>query len=279
VHHEVGADSVKVVEVTPDDPRVDDYRRLTDMGWRLQTEASHGLFLAEGAKVIRRALAAGYRPRSALMEAKWLPGLQDALRDHDVEVLVAPESVLRDVVGFRLHRGALAAFDRRSQPSLAHVVQGARRIVVLESLVDHTNVGLIFRTAAALGFDAALVSPQCADPYYRRSVKTSMGAVLSLPWTVVQPWPEGLAELRGRGFHLAALTPGEGAIDLPSFHLEPEQRVALLVGTEGDGLTTPAMGQCDTLLRIPITSRVDSLNVAAAAAIACYAVGSAQMRL
>lgn len=264
---------MRVVQVGVSDHRVDDYRNLTDMQWRLRTEVQHGLFLAEGAKVITRALAAGYRPRSALMTPKWLPGLSDALSEHPVDVLIADEDVLREVVGFRLHRGALAAFERRPHPELAAVLSGARRVVVLESLVDHTNVGLVFRTAAALGFDAALVSPQCADPYYRRSVKTSMGAVLTLPWTVAHQWPDDLTLLHDHGFVTAAMTPADNAVALPDLHLDPSQPVALVVGTEGDGLTAAATSRCDVALRIPMSSRVDSLNVAAAAAIACYALG------
>lgn len=263
----------EIVEVNADDPRVDDYRNLTDMGWRLRTEAEHGLFLAEGAKVITRALAAGFRPRSALMAPRWLPGLRHALADHDVDVLLADEDVLRQVVGFRLHRGALAAFERKPRPPLDDVLAQAKRVVVLEALVDHTNVGLVFRTAAALGFDAVVVSPQCADPYYRRSVKTSMGAVLSLPWTVADEWPGALVRLRDVGFVVAALTPADEAVELSDFHPSSQQPVALVVGTEGDGLTRATVERCDVALRIPMTSRVDSLNVAAAAAIACYALG------
>lgn len=265
---------MRVVEVTADDRRVADYRNLTDVGWRQQMEPAEGLFLAEGEKVITRAVAAGYVPRSALMSRRWLTALAPLLAPFDIEVLVADEATLKAIVGFRLHRGALAAFGRRPAPPLAQVLSDARRIVVLENLVDHTNVGLIFRTAAALGVDAVVISPACADPYYRRAVKTSMGAILHLPWTVAAPWPAVLADLRAGGWQLAALTPAAEAVDLRSFRPGPEQRVALLLGTEGPGLSTPALRSADVALRIPVTGRVDSLNVAAAAAIACYELGA-----
>lgn len=263
---------MQVVTVAADDPRVREYRDLTDMQWRMLHEPQEGFFLAEGEKVIRRALANGYRPRSALTTAKWLPGMADAFAQHDVEVLLADELVLRSIVGFRLHRGALAAFVRKPQTDIDGVLADTRTVVALEGLVDHTNVGLVFRTAAALNIDAVLVSPTCADPYYRRSVKTSMGAVLSMPWAITGPWPDALVELKRRGFLLAALTPAATAADISSWS-RPDQPVALLLGTEGDGLTAGALAEVDTALRIPVTGRVDSLNVAAAAAIACYAIG------
>lgn len=260
-----------VVTVTGDDTRVADYRNLTDMAWRMRVEPELGLFLAEGEKVILRALGAGYQPRSALMTAKWLPGLQDALAGHNIDVMIADQSVLREVVGYRLHRGALAAFRRKPMPTLVDVLAGAETLVVLEDLVDHTNVGLIMRTAAAVGIDAAVVSPRCADPYYRRSVKTSMGAVLSLPWTTASEWPGALTDIAAAGFSLMALTPDVEAVTLGQWRRDG-RKVALLLGTEGDGLTPMAMAAATERVRIPMTSRVDSLNVAAAAAIACYAV-------
>jgi len=260
-----------VIAVAADDPRVADYRDLTDMAWRMRMEPEQGLFLAEGEKVILRALAAGYQPRSALMTEKWLPGLQAALSSFDIDVMVASETVLRGVVGFRLHRGALAAFHRKQAPALADILAQAETLVVLEDLVDHTNVGLIMRTAAAVGIDAAVVSPRCADPYYRRSVKTSMGAVLALPWTTAPTWPGALQEIVEAGFTVMALTPEAGAGDLGQWQ-RGDRKVALLLGTEGDGLSPAAMAAATAQVRIPVTSRVDSLNVAAAAAIACYEV-------
>lgn len=263
---------MRVVSVTADDPRVGEYRELTDVQWRMRHEPEAGFFLAEGEKVILRALANGYQPWSVLTTEKWLAGMTTALAGYDVEVLLAPEAVLRDIVGFRLHRGALAAFTRAAHTDVDGVLARARTVVALEGLVDHTNVGLVFRSAAALGIDAVLVSPTCADPYYRRSVKTSMGAVLSMPWATTTEWPGALHDLQSRGFLLAALTPAPDAIDLTSWS-RPDQPVALLLGTEGAGLTPAALAAVDVSLRIPVTERVDSLNVAAAAAIACFAMG------
>ena len=257
------------------DPRLAPFTNLTDMQLRMKMEPAEGIFLAEGEKVILRALDAGFVPVSALMEAKWLPGLESALAAHDCTVYLAEEAVLKSVTGYRLHRGALAAFIRKPLPTTAQVLDGARFVVVLEDLVDHTNVGLIFRTAAALGADAVLVSPQCADPLYRRSVKVSMGAVLTTPWTRADPWPWTLEDLGEKGFERVALTPSESAVDMRGWSpADPSGRVALLLGSEGPGLSDEVFSRVDTALRIPMTDRVDSLNVAAAAAIACYVLAA-----
>jgi tRNA G18 (ribose-2'-O)-methylase SpoU len=265
---------MRIVEVGREDPRVADYRNLTDVGWRQQMEPEQGFFLAEGEKVVRRAVSAGYLPRSALMTRRWLPGLTEVLAPFDIDVLVADEATLREVVGFRLHRGALAAFARKPVRPSDAVLEGATRIVVLEDLVDHTNVGLIFRTAAALGMDAIVISPSCADPYYRRAVKTSMGAVLELPWTIAPAWPQTLTSLVQDGWQVAALTPAEDAVDLRQWHPDADARIALALGSEGPGLSAAALAAVAVRLRIPVTGRVDSLNVAAAAAIACYELGA-----
>jgi tRNA G18 (ribose-2'-O)-methylase SpoU len=267
-----GLVKTRVEYVDAEDPRVADYRRLTDVEWRTNFEPGAGLFLAEGEKVILRALAAGYRPRSALMAEKWLPGLDAPLAASGCPVMVAEDPVMRSIVGFRLHRGALAAFERAVLPQVDDLVAGAHRLLLLEDLVDHTNVGLIMRTAAAFGIDAVLVSPKCADPYYRRSVKTSMGAVLTMPWTVAGPWPGTLTSLSRAGFTLLGLTPDPAAVDIRRWRAGDGERLALLLGTEGGGLTIESLAAVDVWLRIPMTSRVDSLNVAAAAAVACYAV-------
>lgn len=261
------------------DPRLLAFTKLTDMQLRMRMEPQEGIFLAEGEKVILRALHAGFEPISAFMEEKWLPALKPELRRHACTVFLADEVVLKAVTGYRLHRGALAAFRRKPLPAVSQVLTSARFVVVLEDLVDHTNVGLIFRSAAGLGADAVLVSPQCADPLYRRSVKVSMGAVLTTPWTRAEPWPWVLEDLGERDFERVALTPSDDARDLRGWRASSTTgRVALLLGSEGPGLTKEAFHRVDTSLRIPMTERVDSLNVAAAAAIACYAVAAGNDR-
>ncbi len=250
-----------------------DYTDLTDVALRRVREPAEGLFLAEGEKVVLRALEAGYVPRSVLTEAKWLPGISPALAAYDCPVYVGDEQLLREVTGYRVHRGALASMRRRPLPTLEDVLSTARRVVVLEDLVDHTNVGAVFRNAAALGIDAVLVSPECADPLYRRSVKVSMGAVLAVPWTRAEPWPETLDLLRERGFRTLAMSPDPRGVGLPEADLTPP--VAVVLGTEGEGLTVAALERCSETVRIPMSAGVDSLNVAAASAVVFYAVGTA----
>ncbi|MEI2641871.1 MAG: RNA methyltransferase [Candidatus Nanopelagicales bacterium] len=206
---------------------------------------------------------------SALMEAKWWPGLEPHVPS-DVPVYVAPPALLRDITGFRLHRGALACFERPPQPAAREILAGARTAILLEDLVDHTNVGAIFRSAAGLGVDAVLVTGRCADPWYRRSVKTSMGAVFTMPWTTVADVGAGIAA--ARGMQTVALDPA-GKDSLREWR--PAGPVMLLVGTEGPGLSEQAQRATDVRLRIPMARGTDSLNVATAAAIACYALTAA----
>jgi tRNA G18 (ribose-2'-O)-methylase SpoU len=265
---------VHVVEVTdPRDPRLGDFTDLTDVDLRSAREPAEGLFLAEGEKVVLRALAAGYEPRAVLCEAKWLGGLEEALAAHDCPVYVASPELLRAVTGYRVHRGALASMRRRALPSLEALLTSARRVVVLEDLVDHTNVGAVFRNAAALGVDAVVVSPACADPLYRRSVKVSMGTVLAVPWTRADDWPGALDVLRSQGFRLLAMSPEPTGVALPAADLTPP--VAVLLGTEGEGLTRTAIERCDESVRIPMAGGIDSLNVAAASAVVLYALSCA----
>jgi tRNA G18 (ribose-2'-O)-methylase SpoU len=249
----------------PDDPRVRDFTALTDVAARSVREPAEGLFIAEGAKVILRALAAGYRPRAVLTEPKWLPTLSAGMAGSGAEVLLGSPEVLRAVTGYRVHRGALASFERRPLPTPARLVADAQFVVVLVDLVDHTNVGAIFRNAAALGADGVLVTPGCADPLYRRSVKVSMGAVLSLPWTRTGADP--LADLAD--FQCIALTLAGDAADLRDMPAVPRRR-AVLLGTEGDGLPAELSARTDLRVRIPMSGGVDSLNVAAASAIALF---------
>ncbi|MUL42516.1 RNA methyltransferase [Streptomonospora sp. PA3] len=262
-----------VIEVPdPDDARLADYVRLRDVNLRKSIEAEHGLFMAEGDKVIRRALAAGYAPRSLLLTRRRLSALSDLAAAVDAPAYVVDDSVVERLTGFDVHRGALASFHRRPLPPPGEVLDGARRVVVLEDVLDHTNVGAIFRSAAGLGVDAVLLAPRCADPLYRRSIKVSMGAVFTQPYSRLADWYGGLDELRSRGFHLLALTPDPQAAALAdALEHAGGQAVALLLGSEGDGLSSRWLEQADTGVRIPMSGRaVDSLNVTAAAAIACY---------
>jgi tRNA G18 (ribose-2'-O)-methylase SpoU len=255
------------------DPRLADYARLRDVGLRRSLEAEHGLFIAEGEKVIRRAVAAGYEPRSFLLAERWLDGLRDVVEGTDAPAFVLDETRLEAVAGYPVHRGALASMHRRPLPPVHEVTATARRVLVLEDIVDHTNVGIIFRSAAALGVDAIVLSPRCADPLYRRSVKVSMGAVFALPYARLTDWYGGLAELRAQGFRLLALTPAEDAATFDEGVIDNSRRYALLLGTEGDGLSSHWLAEADQAVRIPMASGIDSLNVAAAAAVACYILG------
>ncbi len=255
----------------PLDERINGYRDLTDVALRTRVEPQTGVFIAESAAVIERAIAAGHRPVSVLMEDKWRERMEPVLHNEkDVPVFVGDRAVLEEITGFHVHRGALALMQRPEMPTVRSVIAGAHRILVLEDIVDHTNVGAIIRSAAGLGFDGFLVTPRCADPLYRRSVRVSMGTVFDLPWTRLSSWPADLALLRKAGFTIAAVTPGSGAIPLDDF--DPPERLALILGTEGDGLTTQALAEADVALAIPMQRGVDSLNVAAAAAVMCWAL-------
>lgn len=258
-----------------DDPRVADYVGLTDVALRSRREPELGLYLAESEKVIRRAMAAGHRPRSMLLAERWLEPLADlveAVLRTGAPVLVGAPGTLESITGFHLHRGAIAAMHRPPLPTLAAVLAGAHRVVVLEDVVDHTNVGAIFRSAAGIGADAVLVSPRCADPFYRRSVRVSMGGVFQVPWTRLDPWPAGLRTLREAGFVVAALALSPSALDLDELAARPPASLALVLGTEGDGLSGSALAEADLTVRIPMAGGVDSLNVASAAAVALWAV-------
>ncbi len=277
------------------DPLLADYRDLRDVQLRQHLEAEHGLFIAEGEKVVRRAVEAGFAPRSFLMAPRWLDGLADVLSGSDAPVYVVSEALAEEVTGFHVHRGALASLHRRPLPSVAEVLEGARsvlvledvvdhtnawvpvqhhsrtRIAVLEDLVDHANVGAAFRNAAALGVHGVLLSPRCADPLYRRAVKVSMGATLQIPWTRVDPWPAGLRQLADDGYVMAGMTLSDRSITLDDLAERRDQKLALVFGTEGHGLSRSMLEACDLHVRIPMEAGVDSLNVAAASAVTFYA--------
>ncbi|MFT4263326.1 MAG: RNA methyltransferase [Nocardioides sp.] len=253
------------------DPLLADYRDLRDVQLRQSLEAEHGLFLAEGEKVVRRAVAAGFAVRSLLMSPKRLDGLADVLESTEAPCFVMSEARIEEVTGFHVHRGALASLERRPLPSVAEVIAGARRVVILEGLVDHANVGAAFRNAAALGVDAVLLTEACADPYYRRAVKTSMGNVFAVPWTRFRHMPTTLDLLGAQGFATAALTLADDAITLDELAARRDERLALVLGTEGAGIDRRTATQVDLRVRIPMEPGVDSLNVAAASAVALYA--------
>jgi tRNA G18 (ribose-2'-O)-methylase SpoU len=263
------------------DPRLADYVRLTDVHLRRSLEAEHGLFIAEGEKVISRAIAAGYPVRSLLVSRDKLATIAGVAASCQAPLYVLPPDVAEQLTGYHVHRGALASMQRLPLPSVADVLVSARRIVVLEDIVDHANVGSVFRCVAALGFDAVLLAPRCADPLYRRSVKVSMGAVLAVPYTRLPDWRGGLAELRSAGFRLLALTPDPAAVPIGELagsvaergEVTRRDKVALLVGGEGGGLSVRWLAAADQAVRIPMSRGIDSLNVAAAAAIACYLLG------
>ncbi|MGR0317769.1 TrmH family RNA methyltransferase [Agromyces sp. ZXT2-3] len=259
-----------VTDATSD--AVADYARLTDVALRSVTEPERGVFIAESAKVIRRAIAAGCTPRSVLMEEKWLADLAPHLSPFDIPVHIADQAGLEAITGYRVHRGALAAFERPELPDPGDLLAASRRVVILEDIVDHTNVGAILRSVAALGADAVLVTPRCADPLYRRSVRVSMGTVFQVPWARLPEWAEARDLLTAHGFQVAALALAEDAVTLRELAADPPERLALVLGAEGDGLSRHALAAADTIVTIPMAHGVDSLNVAAAAAVALYAL-------
>lgn len=268
---------VQVVEVDPltaaTDPRLGDFRDLTRADRRPDRPGGRGLVLAEGTVVVRRLLGSPFRPRALLGVARRVADLELELSSaelpDDLTAYVTDAGTMADVVGFHLNRGVLASADRAPVPAPADLLAGARRIAVLEGVGDHENLGALFRNAAALGVDAVLVGPGCADPLYRRSVRVSMGHVLRVPFAPVA-WVDAVTALRDAGFVIAALTPAGSPTALGA--LADEDRVALLVGAEGPGLSPEALASADVAVRIPMSGGVDSLNVATAAAVAFHAV-------
>jgi tRNA G18 (ribose-2'-O)-methylase SpoU len=254
----------------PADERLADYRDLTDVALRRVLEPEGGLYIAESAKVIARAIRAGHRPRSVLVQEKWLADVHGLVTDTPVPVYVVAPEIAEALTGYAVHRGALASMHRPDLPDVADVVAGARLVVVLEDIMDHTNVGAIFRAAAGLGADAVLVSPRCADPLYRRSVRVSMGTVFQVPWTRLPEWREARGVLHDAGFELAALALADDAVALDDYAALRPERVALMLGAEGDGLSRRVLEAADSVVTIPMAGGVDSLNVAAASAVALW---------
>ncbi len=268
---------MNLVEVTTlEDPRLDAFARLTEAQLRNRLEPEAGIFIAESPKVITRALDAGYEPVSLLMERKWVNRERDMIeRCGDVPVFTGPTEELAKLTGFELTRGVLCAMRRPALPSAEDLLATSHRVAVLEGIVDHTNVGAIFRSAAAMGVDAVLVTPTCCDPLYRRAVRVSMGTVFQVPWTRigenVHDWPNsGMQRLHDCGFKAAAFALSDQSIPLDDPALTACDKLAMVFGTEGDGLSRRTIAQCDWTVRIPMRHGVDSLNVAAASAVAFW---------
>ena len=261
-------------------PELDVYARLTEGQLKSRADLSRGLFIAESPNVILRALDGGYEPVSLLMERKHIEGQAREVveRCGDIPLYTAPLPVLTELTGFPLTRGVLCAMRRRPLPSLEAVLDGARRIAVLEDIMNPTNVGAIFRSAAALGMDTVLLTPSCSDPLYRRAVRVSMGTVFQIPWTHIgeelSDWPHpGLEKLRELGFRTAAMALREDSVSIDDPELMAEDRLAIVLGTEGEGLADGTIADCDYTVRIPMSHGVDSLNVASASAVAFWQLG------
>lgn len=268
----------KIIEVTDlTAPGPDVFAGLTEGQLRSRRDLALGLFIAESPKVILRALDAGYEPVSLLMEGRQLAGQGRQILDRcpDVPVYTAQREVLAALTGYPLTRGVLCAMRRKPLPEAETLCRSARRVAVLEGIVDSTNLGAIFRSAAALGIDAVLVTPTCTDPLYRRAVRVSMGTVFQVPWTRIgtapADWPDaGLARLRAMGFTSVAMALREESLCIEDSRLRAADKLAIVLGTEGDGLSDGTIAQCDYTVRIPMARGVDSLNVAAASAVAFW---------
>ena len=270
-----------VIEITDfSDPALDVYARLTEGQLKMRAEPEKALFIAESPNVIHRALDAGYVPVSLLMERKHIQGQAREIvaRCGDIPLFTADLEVLKELTGFPLTRGVLCAMRRRPEPTAEQVCAGARRIAVLEDIMNPTNLGAIFRSAAALGMDAVLLTPACSDPLYRRSVRVSMGTVFQVPWAHIgaelSDWPgPGLEQLRQMGFRTAAMALREDSLPVDAPELMAQEKLAIVLGTEGDGLSDGTIAACDYTVRIPMSHGVDSLNVAAASAVAFWQLG------
>ena len=261
-------------------PELDVYARLTENQLVNRADPENGLFIAESPNVILRALDGGYEPVSLLMERRHIEGQAREVveRCGEIPLYTAPLPVLTELTGFPLTRGVLCAMRRRPLPKPEEICRGARRVAVLENIMNPTNLGAIFRSAAALGMDAVLLTPACCDPLYRRSVRVSMGTVFQVPWAYlgedVSQWPEpGMTRLRELGFRSAAMALREDSVSIDDPDLMAEEKLAIVLGTEGDGLGDGTIADCDYTVRIPMSHGVDSLNVAAASAVAFWQLG------
>ncbi len=270
-----------VIEITDfSAPELDVYARLTENQLVNRADPENGLFIAESPNVIHRALDGGYVPVSLLMERRHIEGQarEVVARCGEIPLFTAPLPVLTELTGFPLTRGVLCAMRRRPLPTVEEICAGAKRVAVLENIMNPTNLGAIFRSAAALGMDAVLLTPACCDPLYRRSVRVSMGTVFQVPWTYlgehVEDWPErGMERLRAMGFRTAAMALRDDSVSVDDPALMAEERLAVVLGTEGEGLSNETIADCDYTVRIPMSHGVDSLNVAAASAVAFWQLG------
>ena len=253
------------------DPRLADYSHQTDVALKKARSSEHGLYLAESALVLQRALRADHMPRSVLALGASVDEAVSLVGD-DVPVFSGPPELLEELTGYLLHRGLIASMHRPALPTVESLLKDARRVIVLENVVDPTNVGAIFRSVAGIGADAVLVTERCSDPFYRRAIRVSMGTVLQVPWTRLGEWGDAAPLLHNAGFHIAALALEPGAVALREFAASAPDRVALVLGTEGEGLTREAIEAADTIVQIPMRHGIDSLNVAATAAVAVYAL-------
>ena len=271
-----------IIEITDfEAPELDVYARLTEVQLLNRHEPEKGLFIAESPKVIERALDAGYEPVSCLVEHKHIEGqAKDMIaRCGEIPIYTAEFDVLTQLTGFQLTRGMLCAMRRPKLPSVEEVCGGARRIAILENVMNPTNVGAIFRSAAALNIDGVLLTSQCSNPLYRRAVRVSMGTVFQIPWTYIEEkspqWSEsGIQYLHKLGFKTAAMALSDDSVRIDDSRLMAEEKLAIVLGTEGDGLAPCTIANCDYTVRIPMSHRVDSLNVAAASAVAFWQLGS-----
>lgn len=270
-----------IIEITDfEAPELDIYARLSEGQLLNRHEPEKGLFIAESPKVIERALDAGCAPVSLLLEKKHIDGQAKDIvaRCENVPVYTAEFDVLTKLTGFKLTRGALCAMRRPQLPSIENVCSGARRIAILENVMNPTNVGAIFRSAAALNIDAILLTPACSNPLYRRAIRVSMGTVFQIPWTFIgdamDQWPyPGLSLIKNLGFKTAAMALSDDSVSIDAPELMAEEKLAIILGTEGEGLASCTIADCDYTVKIPMSHGVDSLNVAAASAVAFWQLG------
>lgn len=267
-----------IIEITDfSAPELDVFARLTDMQLRSKLEPERGIFIAESPTVINLALNAGFEPISLIMERRHIAGPGKPIIDRcpGIPVYTADDELLAGLTGFPLTRGILCAMRRKPLPTVSEVCENARRIAVMENITDVTNIGAIFRSAAGLGIDAVLVTPSCCDPLYRRAVRVSMGTIFQIPWTYIgekrKDWPDnGIAELKSLGFKTAAMALSDDSVSIDNPTLMAEEKLAIILGTEGDGLSPRTIADCDYTVRIEMCHGVDSLNVAAASAVAFW---------